>query len=147
MLAFKDIQDEVRDLIRAHAYFTGLTVESNLGDKDNEIETALNDKGFAVEVLQVIDGKGFQATPGRALFMARIVIRIKLNAILNAATGGAGKNIYEAVEKATQAILGYQRQTAGEKTFEPDTEDYLVSYRDDKGLVAYDITFRKQVVF
>lgn len=147
MLAFKDIQDEVRDLIRANAYFTGLTVESNLGDKDDEIEAALNSSGIAVEVLQVIDGKGFQSTPGRTLFMSRIVVRIKINAILNAATGGAGKNIYEAVQKATEAIIGYQRQTPGEKPFEPDTEDYLTSYRDDKGLVAYDLTFRKQVVF
>lgn len=147
MQTLKTIQDTVRDLIRASSFFEGITVESNLGDKDSVIEAALADKGIAVEVLQVIDAKSPQSTKAAVILVVRLVVRIKLNAeqCANTSAGGANLNVYDAVHEAVKAVFGFVRSD-GERPFESDPEDFITSFRDDKGLLCYDLMFRKQVV-
>jgi hypothetical protein len=76
------------------------------------------------------------------LLDAEIVVRVLVNPHVNAAAGGANRNVYSAVASATQAVLSWVPATAGDRRFET-SEDFLQIAVNDTGLLGYHLLFTK----
>jgi hypothetical protein len=79
---------------------------------------------------------------GKLVLDAEFTVRLLLNPNANAANGGAGRNIYEAIAAAAAAILSWTPANAGDRKFEASA-DWLQLSTKDAGLIIYDLFFLK----
>jgi len=148
MVSFPEIQDLARDTIKnlASGYFTDDLVESDVGLSKDVIESSLTTRGVAYVVDMPVAGSVQERTTGVSLVSVTLPVIIHLNPKQNAADGGAGVNVYEALENIFGALLNYVSVSDGlnddADRFEPEDECFSLSVGDG-GLITYVCFFRK----
>ena len=136
------LQAKQAELIAAVPYFAGLAIIIDDGSQKEEIEKALRDKGVAILVCPILDGRrGSQATTQITLYCENLV-RLEVNPERNAGAGGANLSITRAWREILKAILAYH-PSPGE-TFWAVPEQPLELSTWQPGLRTYDLFFVKQ---
>jgi len=153
-----EIQTIVRDTIKAVPLFANDLVVANNDLHYDEINAALNGRGFCIEVSPVlhgsaaVDAQGHPINPGgtAALLTARLVVSVRVNVERNAAKksdtdpGGANIEPLDAVANVIRAVLLWSnKNNPTEKRFEVDGDYTLTLAPDDPGIRTWDIRFRK----
>jgi len=144
MIKLEDLQEHARGLIAANAYFSGETVLAELGLSSDDRESALNTRGFCISVLPIDEGRKSSQGAGAAVKSVSVVCLLEIQPKVNAGTGGAGKDIYQALRAVESSLLGYSpvnpsdRYSVHERAW--DFSDH------DPGLLAYLQNFIKLVV-
>jgi hypothetical protein len=137
VIALSAVQEQVRTLIAASAYFADVTVLADDGTKFPEEEDALRNTGHCVTVLPLLDGQTVGNATGSAILSVSIAVRVAINPEL------ATLDIYEMVSQVIAAVLNYglaNKQdrfelARGAKCFTVDDSD--------PGLMAYIVFFDK----
>ena len=143
MLSLASMQSTVAAAINANAYFLtapSVVCISDDGLQDSAIETQLRSKGCVVVVPPILRATRRDFGGGKLLIDAEIVVRILVNPHVNAAAGGASRNVYTAIASVTQAVLSWVPATVGDRRFET-SEDFLQIAVNDTGLLGYHLLF------
>jgi hypothetical protein len=142
MIALKDIQQKVVDLIKAHATFATEAVLKDDGKQQKDEQTALNAAGHAVTVLPLLDGDLVDQGKDEAIVRVGVAVRVAIN------PEKATKDIYALITDAKGAVIGYDGGTVknpnnrfklAERTMTLDPTD--------PGLLAYILFFDKLATF
>ncbi len=142
-MLLKDVTSTVKTAISASSYFSGITVEIDLGQSDSLIDGALNTKGICVAIAPVLEGRLIEGDLSRSSHIARITVWLGMNMPINSGVGGAAKNVYEAIAAIIDAVTGWT-PPRGDHHFSLAEECYeLVGY--DPGLLAYNVYFTKNL--
>ena len=144
MLALGSIQTTVKAQIDANAFFSAAPSVACIVDdglQDSAIETQLRSKGFVVVVPPILRASRRDVGAGKLLLTSEFVVRILANPHVNGATGGANRNIYQAISAVAQAVLSWS-PTNGDRKFET-SDEWLQLTTNDAGLTAYDLFFTK----
>lgn len=143
----------LKTAIDANAFFaaqTSPTVKPQVqciiddGTQHAAIEAELRGNGFVVVIPPILAGTNQDSGQHSRTLQseAECVVRILCNPAQNADTNtGAQRNIYEAIEAATGAVLDIL-PTQGNKRFQA-APNFLQLISVDEGLLGYDITFSK----
>lgn len=149
MIPFAQIQGEVVDAIAAHSYFDGITVLADNGLIDHEEEAALGDEGtgVCVTVTFPLTASRVDAGPGLGAVAVEIGVQIRVNAERNASDDGAGKDIFELVNKAIGAVLAW-RPASGPTKWIYKPASTVASFNPEReGEIGYDLFFSKMAAF
>ena len=153
-----EIQTTVRDTLKAVPLFANDLVVSDNGLQEDEMNAALNGRGFCIAVSPIlhggatVDAQGHSVNPGgtAALLTARLVASVRVNVTRNAAQksdtdpGGANIDPLEAVATVIRAVLAWaNKNNPTEKRFEVDGDGALTLAADDPGVLTWDIRFKK----
>jgi len=153
-----EIQSTVCDTLKAVPLFANDLVISYDGLQYDEIEAALNNRGFCIAVSPIqnggaaVDGQGHPINPSgtAALLTAKLVAVVRVNVTRNAAQksdtdlGGANIDPLEAVASVIHAVLAWSnKNNPAEKRFEIDGEEALTLVSDDSGVWTWQIGFKK----
>jgi hypothetical protein len=147
MLSLANIQSTVAAAITAHSYFSNAPAIAAIVDdgmSKTGLETALRTKGFAVIVMPVLgvdlkdqgDGKTFTGD-------AELMVKIAVNPHVNSLASGAQRNVYAAIAAVFAAVLNWS-PGPGDRRFKL-TDNAVTISAADEGLLAYDLTFIKQI--
>lgn len=145
MLALSSMQSTVAAAIAANAYFSASPTVACIADnglQDSAIEAQLRSVGCVVVVPPVLRATRRDIGAGKLLLDAEIAVRVLVNPHVNAATGGANRNIYSAIAAATTAVLQWNPVTPGDRKFET-ADDFMAITTQDAGLLAYHLIFTK----
>lgn len=137
VLAFKDCQQKVVDLITARALFVDSTIVLQDGKQHDEIEEALRTDGEVVIVLPLQGADGARSGLGAAILDAKVDVIIAWN------PERGTLNIYEMVTEAVGAVLEYFNPNTPNDRF--TVESVSPPLVDDAGSWAYLVSFKKAV--
>jgi len=151
-----EIQTTVRDTIKV-VFVNDLVIADN-GLQDDEMNAALNGRGFCIAVSPILhggaatDAQGHPVNPSgvAALLTGRLIVSVRVNVTRNAAkksdadTGGANIDPLDAVATVIRTVLAWSnKNNPTEKRFEVDGEGALTLAADDTGVLTWDIRFKK----
>lgn len=149
MIPFAQIQQEVKDAIAGHSYFNGITVLADNGLVDHLEEAALgeNGNGVCVTVTFPLTASRVDAAPGLAAVGVEVGAQIRVNAERNAASDGAGKDIFELVNNAMGAVMAW-RPASGPAKWVYKPAATVASFNPEReGEIGYDVFFYKLAAF
>ena len=144
MMSLSSMQSTAAAAIAANAYFTASPAVSCIVDdglQDSTIENALRSMGCIVVIPPILRAARRDVGAGKILLEAEMVVRVLVNPQVNAATGGANRNIYQMVAAASQAIMAWV-PGLGDRKFET-AEEFFQLITSDSGLLSYDVYFTK----
>lgn len=143
MKELKDAQELLRSTIADYSYFSGKTVIADVGLSKDAIEIAVNNSGFCVVVDLPIACDLMQRGPGVSECNVTFPVHVQVNPTVNAANGGAGVNVLEAIDSVCSAVLGYEGTDSTDR-FEHEEKPFELVV-NDAGLLAYVIWFRTMI--
>jgi hypothetical protein len=131
------------------AYFADDLIVLDVGDKRNEIEAALTDRGFVVVFDPPAMGRALESSADGGAVSAEVLLycNVMFNQARNTAADGAGKSPLEAVQNVISAMLQYAGVggASEDKFFVQDDFFHLIVR--DEGILEYVLGFRKWVSF
>lgn len=152
MIALENLQTHAHGLISSATPFSGEAVIKDEGYAHNDIEAALNSRGFVVVVRPIFDARRTDtagaAVNRMAVLEARFDVDVGINPVRNQA--GDNKSIIREVKHVIRALLDYVPTTpAGIKNQNDNyslAPDAVTLIADDPGEWSYALTFSKLCV-
>lgn len=138
VLAFKDAQAKVAELITADSFFTGEVVATSVGKHLSEVEDALRDVGQATIVYPI------QSAGSPSNGMGAVVMQIVVPTAFLFNPEKGTKNIYDMVTNGIGAVISYFGTNNPNDRFRVQS---LELFETDTGVWGYIVDFTKFVQF